>query len=188
MIGSKALLTTFDVDRAPPFQTGYLTMAGEKDGGRRYRLGYPSLEVRRSLGEVLPGELLPDEAREKAKDPQLRELLEANDFERLEPLFRGVFAAIPHQWHMSGPVAKYEADYASVLPLRTAPVAENGGSLRPRRACRRAGEYGRALEKRDGRIFSSPFWKRGCDRRSAADPATPPRRPFRERRSFGGNC
>ena len=137
MTGSEALLSTFDVDRiaieALLFQTGYLTIAGEEEGGRRYRLGYPNLEVRRSLGEALLGELLPRQAREKAEDPQLRELLEANDFERLETLFRGVFAAIPHQWHMSSPVARYEAHYASVIHCcflmhGVEPVAEDSGS------------------------------------------------------------
>ena len=136
MTGSEALLSTFDVDRisteALLFQTGYLTIAGEEDGGRRYRLGYPNLEVRQSLGEALLGELLPDEARKKTEDPQLRELLEANDFERLKALFRGVFAAIPHQWHMSSPVARYEAHYASVLLLLDArPRAGRGGQRQP---------------------------------------------------------
>ena len=56
----------------------------------RYRLGYPNLDVqvRQSLGEALLGELLPRQAREKAEDPQLRELLEANDVGRLETLRR----------------------------------------------------------------------------------------------------
>ena len=137
MIGSKALLSTFDVDRiaieALLFQTGYLTIAGEEDGGRRYRLGYPNLEVRQSLGEALLGELLPEEAREETERLQLRELLEANDFERLETLFRGVFDAIPHQWHMNNTVARYEAHYASVIHCcflmhGIEPIAEDSGS------------------------------------------------------------
>ncbi len=135
MTGSESLLSTFDVDRisveALLFQTGYLTIAGEEEG--RYRLDYPNLEVRRSLGEALLGELLPVEARKKTERLQLGELLEANDFERLETLFRGVFAAIPHQWYMNSPVAKYEAHYASVihscfLMEGLEPVAEDSGS------------------------------------------------------------
>ncbi len=135
MIGSESLLSTFDVDRiaieALLFQTGYLTIAGEKDG--RYRLDYPNLEVRQSLGEALLGELLPAEAREEAENLRLGELLEANNFERLETLFRGIFAAIPHQWYMNSPVAKYEAHYASVihscfLMEGLEPVAEDSGS------------------------------------------------------------
>ena len=59
MLGSDALLSTFDVDHiateALLFQTGYLTIQGEEDrGGRtRYRLGYPNREVRQSLNESL---------------------------------------------------------------------------------------------------------------------------------------
>ncbi len=137
MIGSESLLSTFDVDRisveALLFQTGYLTIAGEEDGGRRYRLDYPNLEVRQSLGEALLGELLPNEAREETENLRLGELLKANDFERLGTLFRGVFAAIPHQWYMNSPVAKYEAHYASVihscfLMEGLEPVAEDSGS------------------------------------------------------------
>ena len=135
MIGSESLLSTFDVDNisieALLFQTGYLTIVGEEDGC--YRLDYPNLEVRRSLGEALLGELLPAEARKKTKRLRLGELLEANDFERLGTLFRGVFAAIPHQWYATSPVAKYEAHYASVihscfLMEGLEPVAEDSGS------------------------------------------------------------
>ncbi len=135
MIGSESLLSTFDVDNisveALLFQTGYLTIVGEEDG--RYRLDYPNLEVRRSLGEALLGELLPVEARKKTQRLRLGELLEANDFERLGTLFRGVFAAIPHQWYATSPVAKYEAHYASVihscfLMEGVEPVAEDSGS------------------------------------------------------------
>ncbi len=135
MIGSESLLSAFDVDRisveALLFQTGYLTIVGEEDG--RYRLGYPNLEVRQSLGEALLEELLPVEAREETENLRLGELLEANDFKRLETLFRGIFAAIPHQWYATSPVAKYEAHYASVihscfLMEGFEPVAEDSGS------------------------------------------------------------
>ncbi len=131
MIGSESLLSTFDVDNisveALLFQTGYLTIAGEED--RHYRLDYPNLEVRQSLGEALLGELLPVEARKKTGRLRLGELLEANDFERIGTLFRGVFA--PHQWYMNSPV--YEAHYASVihscfLMEGFEPVAEDSGS------------------------------------------------------------
>ena len=135
MIGSESLLSAFDVDNisveALLFQTGYLTIAGEEDG--RYRLDYPNLKVRRSLGEALLGELLPVEARKKTARLRLGELLKANDFKRIGTLFRGVFAAIPHQWYMNSPVAKYEAHYASVihscfLMEGLEPVAEDSGS------------------------------------------------------------
>ncbi len=150
MIGSESLLSTFDVDRmsveALLFQTGYLTIVGEEDG--RYRLGYPNLEVRQSLGEALLEELLPDEAREETENLRLGELLEANDFERLETLFRGVFAAIPHQWYASSPV--YEAHYASVQLL------PDGG---PRAGRRGSGSRGRAdmAIRAGGRVYLFEF-------------------------------
>ncbi len=128
MIGSESLLSAFDVDRVSAeallFQTGYLTIVGEES--RRYRLGYPNLKVRRSLGEALLEELLLDEAREETENLRLGELLEANDFKRLETLFRGIFA--PHQWYMNSPV--YEAHYASVQ-LLGGPRAGGRGQRQP---------------------------------------------------------
>ena len=121
MVGSEALLSAFDVDEmsveALLFQTGYLTIVGEEDrGGRlRYRLGFPNQEVRQSLNERLLMALLPDGARRKADDAPLRELLSANDFEGLEAFFRGLFAGVPHQWHVNNDIEAYEGYYASVV-------------------------------------------------------------------------
>ena len=121
MVGSEALLSTFDVDEmaveALLFQTGYLTILGEEDrGGRiRYRLGYPNREVRQSLNERLLMALLPDTARRRADDAPLRELLAANDFAGLEAFFRAVFAGVPHQWHVRNDIREYEGYYASVV-------------------------------------------------------------------------
>ena len=57
----------------------------------------------------------------------------ANDLAGVGALFRGVFAAIPHQWYMNGPLAAYEGHYASVihscfLMRGFEPVGEAGGS------------------------------------------------------------
>ena len=121
MTGSEALLSAFDVEHismeALLFQTGYLTITGEevRNGLPHYRLGYPNLEVRQSLGEVLLGFLLPKTVRREAEDLPLRERMAANDLAGVGELFRGVFAAIPHQWYMNGPLAAYEGHYASVI-------------------------------------------------------------------------
>ena len=121
MVGSEALLSAFDVDEmsveALLFQTGYLTIAGEedRDGRLRYRLGFPNQEVRQSLNERLLMALLPEGARRKADDAPLRELLSANDFEGLEAFFRGLFAGVPHQWHVNNNIEDYEGYYASVV-------------------------------------------------------------------------
>ena len=139
MTGSEALLSAFDVEHismeALLFQTGYLTIIGEevRNGRPHYRLGYPNLEVRQSLGEVLLGFLLPKTVRREAEDLPLRERMAANDLAGVGELFRGVFAAIPHQWYMNGPLAAYEGHYASVihscfLMQGFEPVGEDSGS------------------------------------------------------------
>ena len=139
MAGRESLLSAFDVERisveALLFQTGYLTITGEerRNGRPHYRLGYPNLEVRQSLGEVLLEALLPNEVREKAEDLPLRERMAADDLAGVGALFRGVFAAIPHQWYMNGPLAAYEGHYASVihscfLMQGFEPIGEDGGS------------------------------------------------------------
>ena len=121
MTTTEALLSTFDVDElaieALLFQTGYLTIAGEKNqGGRiRFRLGYPNFEVRQSLNERLLTALLPDAARRRADDAPLRELLAADDFQGLEAFLRSLFAGIPHQWHVRNDVGDFEGYYASVV-------------------------------------------------------------------------
>ena len=121
MIGSEALLSAFDVDEmsteALLFQTGYLTIVDETDtGGRiRYRLGYPNQEVRQSLNERLLMALLPDASWRSADAVPLRELLAANDFAGLEAFLRGLFAGIPHQWHINNHLEHYEGYYASVV-------------------------------------------------------------------------
>ena len=89
--------------------------------------------MRRSLGEVLPEALLPKAARREAEDLPLRERMAANDLAGVGALFRGVFAAIPHQWYVNGPLAAYEGHYASVihscfLMQGFEPVGEAGGS------------------------------------------------------------
>ena len=117
------------------FQTGYLTITGEevRNGLPHYRLGYPNLEVRQSLGGVLLGALLPEAVRREAEDLPLRERMAANDLAGVGELFRGVFAAIPHQWYMNGPLAAYEEHYASVihscfLMQGFEPIGEDSGS------------------------------------------------------------
>ena len=121
MIGTEALLSTFDVDdigiEALLFQTGYLTIKGvDSDGGRTtYRLGYPNHEVRQSLNEHLLNALLPESSRRLALASPLHRLFATSDFPGLEAAFRSIFAAIPHQWHARNQIADYEGYYASVF-------------------------------------------------------------------------
>ncbi|MDE0190678.1 MAG: ATP-binding protein [Gammaproteobacteria bacterium] len=121
MVGTEALLSTFDIDRTSTeallFQTGYLTIKHEQTGeGRtRYRLGYPNREVRQSLNEHLLNALLPRTSSAVVQRSSLHDLLQANDFEGLESQLRAIFAAIPHQWHTRNEIASYEGYYASVV-------------------------------------------------------------------------
>ena len=120
-IASDDLLSAFDVGEmsteALLFQTGYLTITGEADlGGETvYRLGYPNHEVRRSLNRSLLRAMAPD-AWDGTRDRlRLHRLLQENDFEGLEALFRAFFAGIPHQWHTKNDIARYKGYYASVF-------------------------------------------------------------------------
>ncbi len=120
-IASDDLLSAFDVGEmsteALLFQTGYLTITGEDDlGGETvYRLGYPNHEVRRSLNRSLLRAMAPDTWDGTRDRLRLHRLLQENDFEGLEALFRAFFAGIPHQWHTKNDIARYEGYYASVF-------------------------------------------------------------------------
>ena len=121
MVGSNALLSTFDVDdiatEALLFQTGYLTIVEEVNRGGRihYHLGYPNREVRQSLNESLLGYLVRNPSRREANSIRLYDLLLANDFEGLEALFHAFYASIPHEWYTNNDIARYEGYYASVF-------------------------------------------------------------------------
>ncbi|MCY4027156.1 MAG: ATP-binding protein [Acidobacteria bacterium] len=121
MVGSDELLSAFDVDHiateALLFQTGYLTIhRSEPRGGRMfYRLGYPNQEVRQSLNESLLRRLTGDAPGRVEHSARLYDLLLANDFEKLEALFRAFFAGIPYEWHTKNDIAAYEGYYASVF-------------------------------------------------------------------------
>ena len=121
MTATAALLSTFDVDdigtEALLFQTGYVTIAGvERHGGTdRYRLGYPNLEVRRSLNESLLDRLARNRSAEAERRSRLYDLMEAGDFEGLAGLFEALFAGIPYEWHVRNDIAAYEGYYATVV-------------------------------------------------------------------------
>jgi len=121
LVASEALLSAFDVDHIAPeallFQTGYLTIDSTRRVGAmtQYRLRWPNLEVRASLNGALLERMSPDPGRSNAQAAQLYDLLLANDFAGLERLFKSLFTAIPHQWHINNPIADYEGYYASVF-------------------------------------------------------------------------
>ena len=114
-------LATFDVGEIAPeallFQTGYLTLVGERwiDGRQYRRLGYPNREVRQSLNLSIRNYLSGNDPNREAHSRRLGELLRAADFAGLEQLLRAVFAGIPYEWHTRNEIARYEGYYASVL-------------------------------------------------------------------------
>ena len=121
MVGTEALLSSFDVDdiatEALLFQTGYLTIHEERSlGGKAlYRLGYPNREVRQSLNEYLLESLVRDTSRRTTNSIRLEELLLTNDFDGMRTLFHAFFASIPYEWYTSNDIARYEGFYASVF-------------------------------------------------------------------------
>ena len=121
LVGSDALLSTFDVDdiatEALLFQTGYLTITDEEDLGGEpvYRLGYPNREVRQSLNRSLLRYLVRDATQQMANSVRLYRLLAANDFAGLKTLFHAFFASIPYEWYTNNDIAHYEGYYASVF-------------------------------------------------------------------------
>jgi hypothetical protein len=121
LIASEALLSAFDVDHIAPeallFQTGYLTIESTRRIGAmtQYQLRWPNLEVRASLNGALLERMSPDPGRSNTQVARLYDLLLANDFNGLATLFKALFSAIPHQWHVKNPIADYEGYYASVF-------------------------------------------------------------------------
>ena len=121
MRASDQLLSTFDVDTMPVeallWQTGYLTLAGERRVGARteFALAYPNLEVRSALNDALHKSLVGDPSKAEQGQVRLHDLLVARGFSGLETHFASLFAAIPHDWHRKNDIARYEGYYASVF-------------------------------------------------------------------------
>ncbi len=119
----RSLVSKFDVDaigaEALLFQTGYLTITGEKQEGHRtvYRLDYPNREVKLSLNDALLAHL---DARDQVPMDEARNLrtaLETQNFEGFAKEFRAYLAGIPYQWHITGDLSRYEAWYAGLLHM-----------------------------------------------------------------------
>lgn len=118
---SEALISAFDVEHivseALLWQTGYLTFQGSRRIGARteYRLGYPNLEVQTALNDVLLKALLGNGLQAEQAVSRLYDLLDAGDPHALRAHLDALFAALPYQWHLKTPLARYEGYYASVV-------------------------------------------------------------------------
>ncbi|MBK1717564.1 ATP-binding protein [Thiocystis violacea] len=154
----EALLSAFDVDHMAPeallWQTGYLTFTATRQIGARieYTLGYPNLEVESALNDVLAKALIGHPARASELASRLYDLLFANDLAGLHRHFESLFASIPHQWHDTNPIARYEGYYASVFYSHLAAL---GLDLRVEDSCS-AGRLDLAL-RFEGRIYLFEF-------------------------------
>ncbi len=119
---TETLLSSFEVDRIELetllFQTGYLTITGQKQVGVRevFKLSYPNLEVQMSLTDYILHDLTTtDLTTQENNKIALYESLEAADFETLEKTFHALFASIPYNWYVNNPMNDYEGYYASVF-------------------------------------------------------------------------
>ena len=120
MVATDELVSRFDVGdiatEALLFQTGYLTIADERErrGRTWYDLRYPNREVREGLSGGLLRHLTRD-GRQEANGERLLDLLEDGNFGGLEDLFHAFYAGIPYEWYTNNAIAGYEGYYAAVF-------------------------------------------------------------------------
>ncbi len=112
-------LSTFEVGKirlnALLFQCGYLTIQDRqvRSDGDYYLLGYPNLEVRRSLNlellDTMGGDLV-------GRSRNMSRLLGEKDFEGFAVAVHAFLGGVPYHWHTAGGgPRRYEAYYASLL-------------------------------------------------------------------------
>ncbi|MDR1064545.1 MAG: ATP-binding protein [Azoarcus sp.] len=118
---SSELISAFEVGdistEALMFQSGYLTIASEKNlgGNIMFTLTYPNREVRGALmGNVL-GRWVENPQKAVQSSFALYEALEANDFERIRGIFFSLYASIPNDWFRKNNIDQFEGYYASVF-------------------------------------------------------------------------
>ena len=115
------LLGSFDVEHiateALLWQTGYLTLHSQRRMGARteYQLGYPNLEVKSALNDVLVKALSGNPSAASRAIGDLYDRLFAHDLPGLQQHFHSLFASIPHDWYRNNPIAHYEGYWASVF-------------------------------------------------------------------------
>ncbi len=115
-------LSTFEVEEirlnALLFQCGYLTIRNRQthSDGDYYLLGYPNLEVRRSLNRELLGTMEGNLAVVMGRSRSMSRLLGEKNFEGFAVAVHAFLGGVPHHWHTAGGgPRRYEAFYASLL-------------------------------------------------------------------------
>ncbi|WP_100551342.1 ATP-binding protein [Caedibacter taeniospiralis] len=120
IVVGEEILKTFDIETMPIetllFQTGYLTIKEITSRGQTiaYRLSYPNYEVKYSLNNALAVIASNQSVKNMLIDRMLN-VLEGDDFKRLELLLSSHFASIPHDWYRNNQIDQYEGFYASVV-------------------------------------------------------------------------
>ena len=123
-------VSNFEIDgfssEALLFQSGYLTITRkELQGSRiRYHLDYPNFEVQSSFNAGLAQHLTGCGEQVAAAGESLLEALGKADFQAFREKVQALLEEIPHEWHASGRLGRYESWYASLLYMsfRTTPV------------------------------------------------------------------
>ncbi len=115
-------LSTFEVEKirlnALLFQCGYLTIQDRRarSDGDYYLLGYPNLEVRRSLNLELLDTMGGDLEELMGRSRNMSRLLGEKDFEGFAVAVHAFLGGVPYHWHTAGGgPRRYEAYYASLL-------------------------------------------------------------------------
>jgi len=95
------------------FETGTPTFLVEILIARGYFT--PNLEVESALNDALLKGLMGDPMQAERAVSRLYDVLAATDFVGFRAHLDSLFAAIPYQWHIGNPIARYEGYYASVF-------------------------------------------------------------------------
>jgi hypothetical protein len=118
---SSRLISAFEVGdistEALMFQSGYLTIAGEKnlDDNIVFTLTYPNREVRGALTGDILGRWVNNPRKAEESSFALYEALKANDFTRVREIFFSLYASIPNDWFRNNRIDEFEGYYASVF-------------------------------------------------------------------------
>jgi hypothetical protein len=121
MESSSELISAFEVGaistEALMFQSGYLTIAGEKKRGSNiaFVLTYPNQEVRSALTGNVMGAWVGNPQKAEQSRFALYDALEINDFDRVREVFFSLYAGIPVDWFRRNNIEQFEGYYASVF-------------------------------------------------------------------------
>jgi len=125
------LMNKFDADHLIIegffFQTGYLTIKEVLtlfDGSLQFRLGFPNLEVKKSLSSLFLSTSSPRRFEFHLQQELTRAIL-AGEPERFEAPLKQFFSSIPFDWFKHSKMEKYEGYWASLIYAMLAMLGVN---------------------------------------------------------------